>query len=314
MTIGQYPQPPAAVTVAPVRRVDVVTVSYNSAAELRRCVEPLAGLEDVAVFVVDNASSDGSLQTVADLDVVLVPLRENGGFARGCNAGWRRGRSPYVLFVNPDATIGGDSLERLVDVLEREGGVGAVAPLVLDGDGALSFSLRRFPLLRRTFAQALFLHRLFPRAAWTDELIRDERRYERPWSPEWVSGACLLVRRSVLEQLDGWDERFFLYSEDVDLCRRIRASGWDIRFEPAAVCRHVGGASGPKSMTQPLLVQARIRYFEKHHGRVRTVLERCGMALGSLLRLAGGRTAGAPGHAQALLVAASLPRRTWTRG
>jgi GT2 family glycosyltransferase len=309
MTIGQYPEQAAAASVRSVRRVDVVTVSYNSARELRRCVEPLASLEHVVVYAVDNASRDGSLETVADLDVVAVRLRENGGFARGCNAGWRRGRSPYVLFVNPDARLGADSLERLTDVLEREGGVAAVAPLILDEDGSLSFSLRRFPLLRRTFAQALFLHRLFPRAAWTDELIRDERLYERPWSPEWVSGACVLVRRSVLEQLGGWDERFFLYSEDVDLCRRIRDSGWDIRFEPAAVCRHLGGASGPQSVTRPLLVQSRIRYFEKHHGRVRTILERCGMGLGSLLRLAGGRTPAATGHARALRVAASPAHR-----
>src|SRR5439155_2634693 len=140
-------------------------------------------------------------------------------------------------------TIDTTSLERLVQVLEDDERVGAVAPKIVYPDGSITFSQRRFPRLRSTYARAVFLHRAAPRATWTDEIVRDERKYEQPRSAEWVSGACLMVRRSALEELGGWDEDFFLYSEDIDLCRRLWRSGRKVRFEPSATSVHEGGAS-----------------------------------------------------------------------
>src|SRR5919198_1579919 len=147
--------------------VDVVVVSYNSASTLRACVEELAASDYTHVIVVDNGSTDDSLAVVADLEVEGL-AQANRGFAAGCNAGWRAGEAPYVLFLNPDATIDVESILRLVRVLEQEDGAGAVAPKILEGDGSLDFSLRRFPRVRSTLSQAFFLHRLFPRARWTD--------------------------------------------------------------------------------------------------------------------------------------------------
>jgi GT2 family glycosyltransferase len=283
--------------------VDVVTVSYNSAGQLRRCVDAALRLQDMTMIVVDNASSDGSLETIADRDVVAIPLRRNVGFAAGCNVGWRRGRSPYVLFLNPDAVIDGDSIDRLVTVLEDDLSAGAVAPKIRNEDGSLAYSLRRFPRVSSNFAQALFLHRVFPRLPWTDELIRDPRCYERRWTPEWVSGACLMVRRSVLEELGGWDERFFLFGEDVDLCKRIGDAGHTLWFEPCAECVHMGGASSVKQAVLPLLTEGRIRYVEIHHGRLRATVERMGYGLGALTRVVAGGRAARRGHIRSLLVA-----------
>jgi N-acetylglucosaminyl-diphospho-decaprenol L-rhamnosyltransferase len=265
-----------------VQRVDVVVVSYNSEAHLRGCVEPLAGLPGVSVVVVDSASGDASLERVADLDVDTVPLAENRGFAHGCNAGWRRGSAPYVLFLNPDARIGVDALERLGAVLDENAAVGAVAPRILEADGSLDYSLRRFPRLRTTYAQALFLHRFFPRADWSDEVVRDPSAYKRRWSPDWVSGACLLVRRDALEALGGLDEGFFLYCEDIDLCRRLRNAGYDVRFEPEAEAVHEGGASTPRADLLPVLAASRIRYARKHQPSGVALVERVGVGLGAL--------------------------------
>jgi N-acetylglucosaminyl-diphospho-decaprenol L-rhamnosyltransferase len=287
--------------------IDVVVVSYNSRDHLRRCVEPLCGREDVRVFVVDNASPEGSLDAVAGLPVVPLQLQRNGGFAHGCNRGWRAGRAPFVLFLNPDASIDPDSLLTLVRVLEQNPGVGAVGPRILDADGVLDYSQRRFPRLRSTYARALFLHRLLPQASWTDELVRDEAAYETPSSPQWISGACLLVRRSELEDLDGWDEQFFLYCEDKDLCRRLRARGFDVRYEPAAVCTHHGGASAPGASLLHVLAASRIRYARKHRSRAAAALERLGLVIEAVIRLAIAR-GGAParaGHARALRTLAS---------
>jgi N-acetylglucosaminyl-diphospho-decaprenol L-rhamnosyltransferase len=287
--------------------VDVVVVSYNSRGELRRCVEPLSPLEGVHVFVVDNASSDGSLEAVADLPVERIALPRNGGFSHGCNAGWRAGRAPFVLFLNPDARMDAGSLERLVTALEETQGAGAAAPRITHAGGELDYSQRRFPRLRSTYAQALFLHRLFPRASWTDELIRDPAAYSQSGSPDWVSGACILVRRSVLTELSGWDEGFFMYCEDIDLCRRLRKAGHDLLYEPAATVLHEGGASAPRTSLLPVLAASRLRYAVKHRGKVAAMLERLGIALGALTHLLvsrGGRAARA-GHARALRLAIS---------
>ena len=210
--------------------IDIVVVSYRSERTLRACVGPLAHVDGMHVFAVDNASGDGSLDSIADLPVTSIALDENRGFSHGNNVGIRAGDAPLVLFLNPDARIEPDALRRLARVLDDER-VGAAAPKIVDDDGSLHFSQRRFPTLRATYARALFLHRLFPDA---EELVRDPAAYEQPGSPDWVSGACVLVRRSLLERLGGWDESFFLYAEDIDLCRRIRDAGCDIRYERRA--------------------------------------------------------------------------------
>jgi N-acetylglucosaminyl-diphospho-decaprenol L-rhamnosyltransferase len=287
--------------------VDVVVVSYNSSGELRGCVETLASLEGVTVTVVDNASSDGSLEVIADLQVGRVALSENGGFGHGCNVGWKKGSAPYVLFLNPDARIDGGSLERLATVLETTPRAGAVAPRITHADGSLDYSQRRFPRLRSTYARALFLHRVFPSASWTDELVRDPDAYAAPGSPDWVSGACILVRRSVLEEIGGFDEGFFMYCEDIDLCRRIRAAGHEVRFDPEAHVEHLGGASAPRTGLLPVLAASRIRYAEKHRNAVGAFLERVGVALEATTHLviSGGGMPARKGHAHALRIAVS---------
>jgi GT2 family glycosyltransferase len=285
--------------------IDVVVVSFNSRDRLRNCVAELAALEGVHVTVADNASSDRSLDTVADLPVEAIALPRNGGFAYGCNAGWRAGGAPFVLFLNPDATIDERSLRRLAAVLEEDERVGLAAPRILEADGSLDFSQRRFPRLRSTYAEALLLHRLFPRALWTSEMVRRPDAYERASSPEWVSGACMLARRSLLERLGGLDEGFFLYCEDKDLCKRIRDEGYDVRYVPEAVAVHEGGASGPRSSLLAVLARSRVRFARKHRSRAAAELERLGVALNALTHVVlarGGRPSRA-GHAAALRAA-----------
>lgn len=280
---------------------DVVIVSYNSRDHLRAAVEPLTAVPDLRVIVVDNDSADGSVESVSDLPLTIVGSGTNGGFAHGCNLGWRTGEAPFVLFLNPDAAIDPESVLRLVRVVE-EPGVGAAAPKIVRPDGELHFSQRRFPRLRSLYAQALFLHRLFPRADWSDEVIRTQEAYAAPGSPDWVSGACVMVKRSALEELDGLDEGFFMYWEDTDLCRRLRTLGFGVRYEPDAVAVHVGGASGARSELVPVLAASRIRYSKKHRTRLGVMAERVGIALGALTHMvvARGGLDMRAGHARAL--------------
>ena len=290
--------------------VDVVVVSFNSRETLRDCVEPLCAEAGITVIVVDNASSDGSVDSITDLPALVVRRSVNGGFASGCNAGWRTGTAPYVLLLNPDARIGPKGIRALARALEDDPGAGIVAPRIVTSTGSVDFSQRRHPRARSTFARALFLHRLSPRSAWADELVRDEEQYRRPGTAEWVSGACLLVRRAILEQLGGLDETFFMYSEDADLCRRTWNAGYSVRFEPAVTCVHEGGASASRGRLLPVLAASRIDYARRHGTRVGSLLERGGIALGAATHLLAPRGGDVrAGHARTLrVVVAREPR------
>ncbi|HEX5620187.1 MAG TPA: glycosyltransferase family 2 protein [Solirubrobacteraceae bacterium] len=285
--------------------VHAVVVAYRSAETLRGCVEPLAAMDGVSVTVVDNASPDESAAVVEDLPIQLIRAPRNGGFSYGCNLGSAGAVAPYLLFLNPDARLDAVALEAMIAVLRDDPRVGLVGPRILDDDGSLSWSLRRYPRLRSTYAQALFLHRLFPRAAWTDELIRDESAYSAPREAEWVSGACMLVRRCAYEQIGGFDEGFFLYCEDTDICKRLWDSDHTVRFEPRAEVHHVGGASSGAGETQAIAARSRVLYARKHLSRRRARLEAWGVALSEATHVVSslGRPASRRGHAAALRAA-----------
>jgi hypothetical protein len=291
------------------RRIDVVVVSYNSRDTLRGCVEPLAALPWAAVTVVDNASPDGSLEAVADLPVQALDSGRNGGFGFGCNRGMAAGSAPYVLFLNPDARIAGADLERLADALDADPEVAIVGPRLLEDGDRLVPSMRRYQRAGSSWAQALFLHRLLRRAPWANEIIREPAEYEHPAAPEWLSGACLLARRDVLEAIGGFDEEFFLYCEDMDLCARARAAGHRVRYEPSATARHEGGHSAPRSSLFAVLARSRMRYARKHAGRVSAGLQHAALAVHALTHIvvAVRRPEVARGHAAALRATLGAP-------
>src|SRR5262249_8999003 len=171
--------------------VHAVVVSYRSADTLRGCVEPLTAMPGVTVTVVDNASPDDSVATIADLDVDVVRSERNGGFSYGCNRGAARASAEFLLFLNPDARIEPAALEALVGALRADESVGLVGPRLFEPGDELAYSVRRWPSNGSTFAQALFLHRIWPQADWSDELVRDAASYEHDHDVEWLSGACM---------------------------------------------------------------------------------------------------------------------------
>jgi N-acetylglucosaminyl-diphospho-decaprenol L-rhamnosyltransferase len=272
--------------------VDVVVVSYNSERELDRCLRPLTGAGDITVTVVDNASADGSVMVAQAAGAATVACTVNRGFAAGCNRGASAGDAPVVLFLNPDAQVTAAGVRRLAAVLAGDPRIGAVGPRIVDEEGRLCLSQRRFPRLRATFAQALFVHRLVPRARWVQETVTDESDYDAPQEPDWLSGACLAVRRSDLDHLGGWDEGFFLFREDVDICRRLRDAGLVVRYEPAVTAVHQGGASAAAKTVLPVLADSRVRYARKHHGHAVARLERLGVALHALTHAVAGHDDG----------------------
>ena len=290
--------------------VDAVVVSYNSRDTLRPCVDPLLALPGVSVVVVDNDSPDDSLEAVADLPVRAIQSGRNAGFGAGCNVGAAAGSAPLILFINPDAEITAGALSRMVAVLEAEPDVALVGPRLTEETGELMHSMRRYQRTSSMWAQALYLHRLFPRARWANEIDARAPQYEAPAFPEWLSGACMLVRRSVFEAVGGFDDGFFLYCEDQDLCRRVRAAGGRIRYEPSAVVSHRGGHSAPRTSLYAVLAESRIRFARKHNGRINAALQHAAIATEALthtLAGAAGRPAPARGHRAALRASLQRP-------
>jgi N-acetylglucosaminyl-diphospho-decaprenol L-rhamnosyltransferase len=174
---------------------------------------------------------------------------------------------------------------------------------VLGDDGSLFPSQRRYQRAGSTWAHAFFLHRPLRRAAWANEIIRQDAAYEQPAYPEWISGACMLVRRDVLESIGGFDEGFFLYCEDMDLCARVRKAGHRIGYEPAATVRHHGGHSAPRTSLYAVLARSRMRFASLHAGSVLARLQHVGLAVGAATHVVVsiGRPARARGYTQALL-------------
>jgi N-acetylglucosaminyl-diphospho-decaprenol L-rhamnosyltransferase len=253
-------------------RVAVVVVSFESRETLLACLRSLRAHASLPLetVVVDNASADGSADAVraAHPEAHVVANADNVGFARGCNLGWRASRAPYVLFLNPDAEVTPGAVETLVGLLETRPDVGAAGPRTLGSDGTIQVSTGPDLTLlteRRQRRLVLGVARREARA-----LAEAETLHAREHEAAWVSGSCLLARRAALEAVGGFDERFFLYEEDADLCRRLRGAGWRVVFTPAAEVRHHLGRSMAQAPSRARLEYHRshLLYYRKHNGPV----------------------------------------------
>ena len=196
------------------------------------------------IVVVDNASTDGSVaqlrDAVSDVEVLVCPT--NGGYAAGANRGIAATRAPVVAVCNCDLRVMTGSARAIVSRLEAEDDLAAVGPAIENPDGTRYPSARVVPRLRDAVGHAIFGF-LKPNNRFTRRYRQLDADPDRPRDVDWVSGAAVWLRRSALEQIGGWDEGYFMYLEDVDLCSRLRSAGWRIAFEPSGRVVHVQGAS-----------------------------------------------------------------------
>ena len=233
----------------PVPAVAVVVVSYacrDELADLLSDLDDVRADEPIEVHVVDNASTDGTPAMVADRFpwVVLDASDENLGFGRANNRAFARTDAPFVLVLNPDTRLSAASLRAMREAMTRDPTIGILSPRVVDAEGRDDPNTRRgFPTLWGTFCAVTGLA----------GVLRDRasRRYTMGWiapdeaaDVEAVSGAVMLCRREVLDATGGFDERFFMYGEDIDICLRARAFGWRVHYWPGTTVLHLGGRSG----------------------------------------------------------------------
>ncbi len=252
--------------------LSIVIVSYNTREDLARCLQSLRSAPPTApseVIVVDNASRDGSAALVRMQfpEVRLVESRVNVGFAQATNLGIRAGTGTWLLLLNSDTRVPAGAIDTLIATLARRPDVGIVGPRLVDelGRAELSFGRMLSPLneLRQKLLGACCRHGFSPAVAYV------ERRSREAHEVDWVSGACLLVRRRDAEAVGLLDERYFLYGEDVDFCAAVRQLGRRVLFTPTAAVVHVRGRSVAADPRASALAYRRsqMAFYTKHHPR-----------------------------------------------
>jgi N-acetylglucosaminyl-diphospho-decaprenol L-rhamnosyltransferase len=228
----------------PVHEVVAVVVNYNAGAALSECVASLKREGVQAIVVVDNGSTDDSLECLAGESPGVQVLRtgRNLGFGGGVNFGARRTTGEMLLVCNPDLVLRPGALDAMVNRLVQDPSLGLVGPALVTPTGDIQPSGRAFPTLRRSTVQAL-LSVLLPKNAYSRRYREANRTRAGTGIVDWVTGACLLVRREAFDAVGGFDDRYFMYVEEVDLCWRLAKAGWRTGYESSARVLHLAGIS-----------------------------------------------------------------------
>jgi len=261
----------------------VVIVNHNTRHLLRAClttVQRQVSTSDATVVVVDNASSDGSVEMVRSEfpRVSLIANRENVGFPRANNMAIEASDSETVLLLNPDAFPRDGALDELRSVLSSDNRIAVAGPRMHEGDGRLLASAHCFESLGRLAATALGIHELLPSSAlrWAARLLGRTGRLHRvnyeavgPVEVDWVSGACMMVRRSALAEVGLLDERYFMYMEDEDWCRRFRNAAYRVVYVPSAEVTHLVGMSLSSKLRRARAYRdSRLIYHKQYNPRL----------------------------------------------
>jgi N-acetylglucosaminyl-diphospho-decaprenol L-rhamnosyltransferase len=254
--------------------VSVVTVSHNVRELVLRSMAALdreRGNTAIEVLLVDSASSDGTTEAVAAAYpwVRVLASRENLGFTGGNNRAMRVARGRHMLLLNPDADVRPGAIARMAGYLDANPDVGAVGPRLLWPDGSTQSSRRRFPDRLTGFLESTVLQRWFGGSALLRRFYMADQPEDRAHDVDWLVGACLMVRSEAVRRVGVFDDRFFMYSEEVDLCRRIKTDGWRIVYLPDAEVVHHEGKSSEQNLTarDVRFHESRFLYYAKHHGR-----------------------------------------------
>jgi len=251
------------------KSIAIIIVNWNTCQLLEDCLDSILAnppASPVEVWVVDNASVDESPQMVRQRfpQVHLIENHTNVGFARANNQAIQRCTGEYILLLNPDTLVGPSTLQSLVDFLETHPKAGAAGSRILNPDGSMQISSHPRPTVFREFWRMFHLDTIrsyaeYPLSKWDTDQAQDV---------DVLKGACLLVRKGVLDHIGYLDEDYYIYSEEVDLCIRIQRAGWLLYWVPQSKVVHFGGQSTQQVPNEMFLhlYQGKIKYFRKHHG------------------------------------------------
>lgn len=300
--------------------VAIVIVSTNEAHWVEACLPTVfehAGDASLQVIIVDNSSTDGTRERVESrFPQARVVDSVNRGFAYGNNRGLEVAHARYVLLLNPDTEIIEGTFGELTRLLDERPEVGLAGVRQVTGDGRLCLTIRRFPSLTRALGEAFSSERWPVHPSWAGERVLDPAAYEHEGECDWTSGSFMLVRREALLSAGLLDERFFLQSEEPDLCLRLKRAGWQIRHVPEMTIIHHAQKAGVQPRMVAQEAYARRQYARKHFSALYSSLYLMALALRHLIRAltAGGadgpaRREGARRALRAITGSASPPFR-----
>lgn len=267
--------------------LSIVTISWNVRQDLEICLQSLRDNSDVAteMIVIDNASSDDTLQMLEKYpEVRLIANPDNRGFAAANNQGLQIARGPWLLLLNPDTIVPPGALRQLLNFAQAHPEAGVIGPRLLNPDGSLQFSCRRFPTITAGMFRHTFLGRLFPQVRSMRDYLMCDWSHDEPREVDWLSGAAMLINRRAYDEIGGLDEGFYWGSEDVDYCYRMHQAGWKVLYTPQPAIVHAIGRSTNQVQLRTIIRTHRSmqRLFAKHLAR--NWLERLFVSLGIWLR------------------------------
>lgn len=276
-------------------KLSIIIVSYNTSTLLQNCLSSVykalsfGNLDKTSeVIVVDNASADESVRMVAENfpKVHLICNKKNVGFAKANNQGIRKAKGKYILLLNSDTVVPPDALTNLLIAAKKEKDVAVVGGRLLNTDGSIQASAGFSPNLFRVFCWMTFLDDLPYLSLFLQPYHIEERKfYEKPQQIDWVSGACLLLKREVLAKVGSLDEKIFMYGEEVEWCYRVAKAGYKILYTPEANIYHSKGASGEGKEAGIIEEYSYLRYFYlKHKPYWQYLILSALLAYGALLR------------------------------
>lgn len=270
-------------------KLSIIIINWNTCQLLDDCLASInnSSLDvDFEIYVVDNSSIDGSQEMVLDNypQVNLISNSINPGFAKANNQAIKQAQGEYILLLNPDTVVGHDAISGLIDFLEIETSAGGAGARLLNGDGSLQVSAYPQPALLREFWRMFHLDNIWPYATYP----MHSWGIESPRSVDVLMGACLMLRKTTMDEVGLFDEDYFIYSEEVDLCSRIKQAGWSLYWVPDAEVVHYGGQSTQQIAEEMFLqlYKAKILYFRKHRSRAAVLIYKLILLLAALVRLA----------------------------
>jgi|SRR5579859_186152 len=272
--------------------LSVIIVTWNGKKYALECIDSLHQNETAVpaeIIVVDNGSSDGTPAAIRDRfpSVKVIETHSNLGFAKANNIGMAMSRGQYVCLVNSDVVIPAGCFEKMIEFMKANPEVGLLGPKMLSPDGGIGASVMRLPTIWNTLCSALALHRIAPHSPVLGGFEMAGYPYNEIDDVEVLTGWFWMVPRAALQQVGGLDERFFMYGEDIDWCKRFRQAGRRVVFFPNAEALHYGAASSGEAPIRFYVEmrRANLQYFQKHHGRIGALGYRMAIAIHELVRL-----------------------------
>ena len=242
-----------------IKKLSISIVAYNSLDYLRECLDSIyahSPEDDFDIIVVDNASSDGTGEIIKKdyPDVLLICNKKNKGFATACNQAITATDSKYILLINSDCEVYKGSIDRLMDYFGQIPKAAITGPKIVNSDGSLQYSCRRFPSFFGAAAHSILTH-IYPDNPFSKRYKLVDISRKEPFPVDWVSGSCMMIRRNALNDTGLLDENYFMYVEDIDICYRMWQNGWEVHYMPhSQILHHIGGSSrkqSSKTSTEP---------------------------------------------------------------